>query len=619
MPQVINGTSGNDGWNLITPGTFTLNGMGGVDTLNLGTSLRSAYSITQDASGSVHVDSISAASSPLHATLNGISILTFNSTQDVLDLRTYFGQTTPPATPTYALTAATPSVNEGSSDSITLATTNVAANTVETYAISGIAANRLSSGTLTGVVMLDASGKAVINLGVVANNHTDGPTTATVTIGNNLASTSVSVNDTSLSPVPVATPTYVLTAATASVNEGAHNSITLATTNVAAGTVVTYAISGIAANRLTSGALTGQVTVDASGHAGIDLGGVANSHTDGSTTATITLGSNLASTSVSVNDTSLTPPPLATPTFALSAATTSVNEGAHDSITLTTTNVAAGTIETYAISGIAANRLNSGALTGQVAVDASGKAVIDLGVIANNQTDGATTATITIGNNLASTSVTVNDTSLTPTPTPTPNPTPTAGNDTFQETAGNAAIDGGAGIDKVVYAGNQAGYSITVNANGTETVHKPSGGTDTLTNIERLQFTDTKVAFDISGNAGTVAKILGAVFGSASVSNQQFVGIGLSYLDGATPMSYANLMQLALTAAGATTSTAVVNLLWSNLFGTPPTTAQAAPFVAMINNGSYTAGTLGVMAADLSLNTDNIHLLGLQSTGIHYI
>ena len=84
-------------------------------------------------------------------------------------------------------------------------------------------------------------------------------------------------------------------------------------------------------------------------------------------------------------------------------------------------------------------------------------------------------------------------------------------------------------------------------------------------------------------------------------------------------MKYADLMQLALTAAGATTNTAVVNKLWTNLFGAAPTAAQAAPYVAMLDSGSSTPGALGVMAADLSLNTDNIHLVGLQATGIHYV
>ena len=95
MP-IYTGTTGNDSWNLITPGTFTLDGLAGVDTLNLGTSLRSSYNITQASDGAVHIDSISGASAALHATLYNMEVLTFNSGRDVLDLRTYFGSKVPP-------------------------------------------------------------------------------------------------------------------------------------------------------------------------------------------------------------------------------------------------------------------------------------------------------------------------------------------------------------------------------------------------------------------------------------------------------------------------------------------------------------------------------------------
>ncbi len=95
------GTTGNDSWNLITPGTFTLDGLAGTDTLNLGTSLRSSYNFTQTADGAVHIDSISGASGALHATLYNMEILTFNSGKDVMDLTTYFDKT-PPTVSSYS-------------------------------------------------------------------------------------------------------------------------------------------------------------------------------------------------------------------------------------------------------------------------------------------------------------------------------------------------------------------------------------------------------------------------------------------------------------------------------------------------------------------------------------
>ncbi|PXX44923.1 DUF4214 domain-containing protein [Undibacterium pigrum] len=95
MTTVV-GDDGNNTWTVINPSTFTLDGKGGIDTLNLGTSLRSSYTITKAADGSVHIDTLSGASGELHATLFNMERLVFNNGQDTLDLLSFFGDTTPP-------------------------------------------------------------------------------------------------------------------------------------------------------------------------------------------------------------------------------------------------------------------------------------------------------------------------------------------------------------------------------------------------------------------------------------------------------------------------------------------------------------------------------------------
>ncbi len=78
-------------------------------------------------------------------------------------------------------------------------------------------------------------------------------------------------------------------------------------------------------------------------------------------------------------------------------------------------------------------------------------------------------------------------------------------------------------------------------------VSEPTGSDDTdyLTNVGRLKFSDKSIALDLDGNAGTTAKILGAVFGKDAVNNKNYVGIGLNFLD--TGWSYDNLVGLAQT------------------------------------------------------------------------
>ena len=190
-------------------------------------------------------------------------------------------------------------------------------------------------------------------------------------------------------------------------------------------------------------------------------------------------------------------------------------------------------------------------------------------------------------------------------------------NDTFKGQAGTDLFDGGLGTDTVVYSGPLVQY--TVNKSGSRyIVSEPTGsdGTDYLTNIERLKFKDKFIALDLDGNAGTTAKILGAVFGKESVSNKNFVGIGLSFLDAG--WTYDNLAGLALDAAGAKSNDQIVSLLWANVIGTKPTATDKAPFITLLENG-MTPGALAHLAADTSFNTTNINLVGLAQTGIEYI
>jgi hypothetical protein len=138
----------------------------------------------------------------------------------------------------------------------------------------------------------------------------------------------------------------------------------------------------------------------------------------------------------------------------------------------------------------------------------------------------------------------------------------------------------------------------------------------TLEQVERLQFTDHSLALDLDGHAGQVAKILGAVFGADAVHNTIYAGIGLQYSDGG--MGYADLMQLALDARlGAGASHAdVVTLLYTNVVGVAPSAPDLAGYVALLDDHSYTPGTLGVMAADTALNTTQIDLVGLAASGL---
>jgi subtilisin-like proprotein convertase family protein len=192
-----------------------------------------------------------------------------------------------------------------------------------------------------------------------------------------------------------------------------------------------------------------------------------------------------------------------------------------------------------------------------------------------------------------------------------------AGNDRIQGTLNDDQVDGGPGLDGFVVNATRA--STQVERLGSDTVQlKGPNGKDSLKNVERILFTDSALAFDLSGNAGTVARILGSVFGPGAISNKEYAGIGLQLIDAG--MGYEALMNLALDAAlGASRSDmAVVQLLYRNLVGSVPTSGDAAYFVGLITSGAYSQVGLAQYAASLTLTEERINLIGLAQSGLAY-
>ena len=101
----------------------------------------------------------------------------------------------------------------------------------------------------------------------------------------------------------------------------------------------------------------------------------------------------------------------ATPTYAIGRSLSAVNEGSSVVFTLSTTNVANGTVLPYTISGISANDVTSGSLTGSFTVS-NNLATATITLSADQLTEGAETATLTLNNIAASNFVVVNDTSI---------------------------------------------------------------------------------------------------------------------------------------------------------------------------------------------------------------
>ncbi len=108
------------------------------------------------------------------------------------------------------------------------------------------------------------------------------------------------------------------------------------------------------------------------------------------------------------------------------------------------------------------------------------------------------------------------------------------GDDWFRGGGGSDLIDGGLGDDGVIYQSIRDGFDHDLRPNGSIRVDKPNGGTDTLEAIERIQFLDGDLVYDLDGpNTGFGYRIYQASFGRTPDEGGVRFWIGnLDFFDG---------------------------------------------------------------------------------------
>lgn len=197
-----------------------------------------------------------------------------------------------------------------------------------------------------------------------------------------------------------------------------------------------------------------------------------------------------------------------------------------------------------------------------------------------------------------------------------------SGADWFGGYAGNDRIDGGAGIDLARFAGPRAQASVVKTAAGW-TVSAPDAGTDTLAGIERLWFDDTHLALDLDGHAGQVARLIGTLFGTATLARRDVVGIGLELLDGG--VAFGDLVAAAVATpafaelAGGRSHAQFVDRVVLNLTGSAPDAALRGVLVGALERGDFTPASLALLACGLDLTAERIGLVGLAGSGLSYL
>lgn len=194
------------------------------------------------------------------------------------------------------------------------------------------------------------------------------------------------------------------------------------------------------------------------------------------------------------------------------------------------------------------------------------------------------------------------------------------GSDTLTGGAGQDTLDGGSGIDTVVLSGARANYTLGVAGSARALTDRVGAdGIDSLSGIERLQFSDGSLALDLEGNAGVAARVLGAVLGPAALGNRAYAGYALAALDGGASATSLTLSGLQFMLGSGYGNDALVRLLYQNLTGVLPTAAEQQYWVQALQAGQFNAASLTLMAANSSVNAEHIQLAGLAQTGLAFV
>jgi serralysin len=196
-----------------------------------------------------------------------------------------------------------------------------------------------------------------------------------------------------------------------------------------------------------------------------------------------------------------------------------------------------------------------------------------------------------------------------------------ATNETFTGIAGNETLNGGAGRDKVVYSAPRADFAVLKLGTGfVVTDQKGTQGTDLLLNMERLQFSDQNVAFDIAGVGGQSYRIYQAAFNR--IPDLGGLGYWMAAMDGG--MSLTAVANQFVTSAefksiygNAPTNLQLVTKFYENLLHRAPEAAGRDFWAGVLDRRDASVADVLAAISESQENQDGV--IGLIGNGIAYL
>jgi len=198
------------------------------------------------------------------------------------------------------------------------------------------------------------------------------------------------------------------------------------------------------------------------------------------------------------------------------------------------------------------------------------------------------------------------------------------GNDDLLGGDGADSLIGGDGLDTAVFTGVIADYLITVDAAACTVVDEADfkRTTDSLTTVERLQFTDSSLALDTDGNAGEVYRLYQVFDRDPAQGDTTGLGYWIAQADGGMDLSevaarFIDSTEFSTTYGDDLSNAEFITSLYTNFLNRTADQSGFDWWVAQLDtNPDRTRATV---LAEFSESTENVAAVaGLIASGIVY-
>ncbi|MGV7210317.1 DUF4214 domain-containing protein [Oxalobacteraceae bacterium A2-2] len=192
-----------------------------------------------------------------------------------------------------------------------------------------------------------------------------------------------------------------------------------------------------------------------------------------------------------------------------------------------------------------------------------------------------------------------------------------AGADIIAVETGSHTVNGGAGVDTATVTGPSSAYTVGVAAEGVTLSTRDS--TVLLVNMERIQFSDSAIAFDVAGAAGQAYRLYQAAFGRPP--DKAGLGYWIAQMDrGATlhevAESFVHSAEFASLYGAHPGNSELVTYLYQNVLHRAPDAAGAAYWTDVLDRGANSADVLSSFSESPENQTQ---LIGTIKNGISYL